>query len=111
MNLDLKPCPFCGADAGFYVNNGVRVMCRVCRAQTMTLSDANVSASGGAVKRVADKWNQRTEESLKEQSSVFVENGFFRCGKCHAIVCRSHKFCHECGVKINWKEEDHADDD
>lgn len=107
--IKLKPCPFCGADAGFFVNNGVRVMCKACGAQTMTLIDNDISANGGAVKRVLDKWNKR-EELPKEQNATitraFVMNGFLKCGKCHAIVRRDYKFCPECGTKIDWSRVD-----
>lgn len=57
--IELKPCHFCGADAGLFVDNGVRVICKVCGAQTMTLIDGGVNAGGGAVKRVLDKWNRK----------------------------------------------------
>lgn len=61
-------------------------------------------------KMVAYWWDHHdaegNEKSPKEQNAVcthvFVESGFLWCGKCHAVVRRGHKFCHECGAKIDW---------
>ena len=99
--LKLKPCPFCGADAGFFVNDGVRVMCKACGAQTMTLIDNNIDVDGGAVKRVLDRWNKR-EESKVIDTHTFLCDGFLKCGKCHAVVRQDYNFCPKCGVRIDW---------
>lgn len=104
MNLDLKPCPFCGADAVFFVDNGVRIICKNCDAQTRTLIDGSVNTSVGAVERVADKWNRRVVEPPKKQRATFLEDAFSRplCGKCGTMIQRDYKFCPECGVEIEW---------
>lgn len=101
MNFDLKPCPFCGANAGFFVNNGVRIMCKVCEAQTMTLSDANVSASGGAVKRVADKWNKRVPPHWDYEITEMCPS----CGKEVTLIWDTEKdgykaYCPVCGERL-----------
>ena len=60
---ELKPCPFCGGEAVIHVNDGVRVICRECKATTMCLVDsyAQGKPTGSAIKSVVEKWNRRAE--------------------------------------------------
>lgn len=69
--IDLKPCPFCGGTAQLFVQNGVRVKCTKCGAQTMTRCDPPLFESGHrAVESVINDWNRRVpEKSRKEVKS------------------------------------------
>lgn len=60
---DLKKCPFCGGKAAVFVNNGVKVMCITCGAQTASYIDSVTGIDHGynSVQRVVDAWNRRTE--------------------------------------------------
>lgn len=53
--IELKPCPFCGANAALYAENGVCVKFRICGASTIALSDH--LGNGCAVESVIKKWN------------------------------------------------------
>lgn len=64
MNNELKPCPFCGGNAVLHVNDGVRVICKKCECQTISLVDGKFSTGigGSAVRSVIEKWNRRVED-------------------------------------------------
>lgn len=58
--FDLKPCPFCGGEAVLYVDNGVRVYCRRCGAQSKTRCDnMSYSKPTNATAAVIEAWNRR----------------------------------------------------
>ena len=68
MNDKLKPCPFCGGRAIVNVSvNGVRVICKECDCQTISLIDGNYSTGrgGSAVSSVIEKWNRRENTDIK----------------------------------------------
>lgn len=60
--VDLKPCPFCGATAILFVDNGVRVRCSNddCDASSKCLIDSD-RAYGNATKSVVKAWNMRVD--------------------------------------------------
>lgn len=59
----LKPCPFCGGKASLFVENGVRVLCQKCRAQTSPLKDmiSDSGVWGNATEAVITAWNRRAD--------------------------------------------------
>ena len=61
--IKLKPCPFCGGRAVIHVGDGVCVICRECNSRTMSLVDgmSQGKPDGGAIYKVAEKWNRRAE--------------------------------------------------
>lgn len=63
MNIDLKPCPFCGGTATLFVNEGVRVYCTKCGNGAGTFADEyNLFQKGTAIETVVKKWNKRVTE-------------------------------------------------
>lgn len=61
--LELKPCPFCGGNAVVHVNDGVRVLCVECGANSKCLVDGYLKGrpTGSAIHAVIKAWNRRTE--------------------------------------------------
>ena len=60
--LKLLPCPFCGGEAFLYADDGIRVICSKCRAQSKTCYDIMQSSKSiNATKSVIEKWNRRAE--------------------------------------------------
>lgn len=61
---ELKPCPFCGGEARLHVDGGVRVICKKCNCQTITLVDGHwgTDVGGTAVSNVIEKWNRSDKE-------------------------------------------------
>lgn len=64
MDINLKPCPFCGGEAVLFVDDGVRVICLKCQAQTSTLVDRlyNNSIGKGSIMTVVNAWNRRADD-------------------------------------------------
>lgn len=65
---ELKPCPFCGGKAALFVNDGVRVFCTKCRAQTKVIKDGmfGTSVLGNATAAVIEGWNKRAKDGGTE---------------------------------------------
>lgn len=67
--IELKPCPFCGAEAHTFVDSGVRVICPKCGASSKCLQDGMTprGVMGDAIKSVVDAWNKRVcDEDLQK---------------------------------------------
>lgn len=61
MSEQLKPCPFCGAEADtFIVDNIVNVGCPECHIRTRYESLDNVQCA-------VDAWNKRQDESSEQK--------------------------------------------
>lgn len=67
MNLELKPCPFCGGKASLFLSErgGVRVLCVECGASPEIICDKialSTRVSSDAVMRVIEAWNRRVND-------------------------------------------------
>lgn len=63
----LKACPFCGGKARLFANDGVRVICTKCKAQTNATMDTATDAHRfNSVRAVISRWNRRTEDEKAE---------------------------------------------
>ena len=70
--IELKPCPFCGADAALYVDDGVCVICQNCGAKSATRKDmlGSHGVVGNATASVIYKWNQRAFGNMDTPEEV-----------------------------------------
>lgn len=61
---ELKKCPHCGGKAAVVVNDGVKVMCITCGAQTDHHIDfmTRPGRCTNAVQQVVDAWNRRVRD-------------------------------------------------
>ena len=82
MNDKLKPCPFCGGDAGL-----VRIECKSCYSRTDLYSNT---------KSAVEAWNNRTstwkpiETAPKDGTAILTwKHGWREVEKC---ICRDGKF-------------------
>ena len=103
--IKLKPCPFCGADAALYVDDGVRVICQNCGATSATKKDmlGLHGVAGNATASVIYKWNQRAFGNMGVPEEVTEV-----CPYCESEVTlhwnvkdRGYKaYCPVCGKKL-----------
>lgn len=70
IEMNLKPCPFCGGSARLLVlKNGVKVMCVKCDCQTHIEDDCSPisgltpwrDGKPSAIEKVIEAWNKRVE--------------------------------------------------
>jgi ribosomal protein S27AE len=64
MDINLKPCPLCGKKAVLAVDNGFRVLCSGCGAQTERIfyKTADVTDMNCAAWHAIDAWNRRADD-------------------------------------------------
>lgn len=64
MDFNLKPCPFCGGKAVLAVDNGFRVLCSKCGAQTEKRFDSynGLTDVSCVVLEAIDAWNRRADD-------------------------------------------------
>lgn len=112
---DLKPCPFCGgeaiilkADQYHQFPNTHYISCRDCTAGIGPL-DTEAEA--------IEAWNRRADDHFRgatkmiEQTAKVVCNETtmglsFCCGNCGKPVHSEGKYCHHCGAKLDWRDDE-----
>lgn len=104
----LRPCPFCGGEANIYQMHfwGTTYTCEC--------SDCGIETKPMDTEAEAiEAWNRRvaTDKNVgdKERMAKVVCNGTtmglsFCCGNCGKPVHSEGKYCHHCGVKLDWSE-------
>lgn len=48
-----------------------------------------------------DKWNERGSVDLNEKEAVVVASAANACPECKSAIEEKHKFCPNCGCKVN----------
>lgn len=73
--IKLKRCPFCGGEAVLFADNGVRVICSSCGAQTAMSSDYMMrgAPTGNAIYRAVTRWNRRQSDNDLISRNAFLE--------------------------------------
>lgn len=69
VQIELKPCPFCGGKAVALIGNGVCVLCTKCEISTPGRSDGRNLVGEymvNALQTVVDMWNRRTDDASNE---------------------------------------------
>lgn len=69
--IKLKSCPFCSGQAVIHVGEGVCVICKECGCRTINLVDgaSQGKPNGGAIYRVIEKWNSRTDNEIEGEQN------------------------------------------
>lgn len=99
MSYELKPCPFCGGEAGLtchdnhYVAQCMNDMCGVSAYTELRYPQSAESA--------AAEWNTRFERTCRAVIPDEME-GYVFCSECGAEIGEYSRprYCHECGAKV-----------
>lgn len=69
--INLRCCPFCGGKARLFVNQGIRVVCTKCGAQTACTVDHYEDSESTATYRVINLWNKRFGQGFKDTGPFY----------------------------------------
>lgn len=111
MSEKLERCPFCGGEAfvhilGNEIAKGYYIACDECGAKTKVF---------GYESETIEAWNRRvatdTNDGSKERTAKVVCHGTtmglsFCCGNCGKPVHSEGKYCHHCGARLDWSEDE-----
>lgn len=127
MSEKLERCPFCGGEADFWTRQAGEVEeyqaliinCKDCSAnmeEWVYKYDKNFADNFEKKKaEMFEAWNRRIEWIAKVED-IQVEWGddeyvndrmgdmyhYGNCGNCGETVSHNQKYCHECGVRLEW---------
>lgn len=96
MNSELKPCPFCGGEAGLVIDEPFKgftfVECHECG------SRGSISKERQAIKA----WNTRAERTCYNTWLVELTGRLrFQCSECKAVSLEiAPLYCPVCGAKV-----------
>lgn len=107
MADELRPCPFCGGEAGVHYfahdDSECTVMCSNpnCRASVSAMSRGSMTT---AYNRARKLWNRRAERTCHvvrsgEPSPTGVPRER-RCSECGGMLTRFGAYCHNCGARV-----------
>lgn len=90
MELELKPCPFCGKNDKLKITHIYAgedyIGCDRCKYDGVHIV----------------VWERRSE-TVKPKKVCYFTNGYAECA-CKKPVGRWEKFCPQCGRKLDWSE-------
>lgn len=106
MTSELKPCPFCGGEAGLYISPAKYgwkyAFCKKCFS---SMDDYDTEAEA------VEAWNTRAERTCKPEvytdTAYGEERNAILCGKCGGFLSweidwedLAPNYCQDCGAKV-----------
>lgn len=106
MNIELKPCPFCGGEANTiqtrWSNNRWYTCCPSCDTINGLLEGYDIAGRYETEAEAAEAWNTRAERTCHDESGG--DPCAFVCSQCGSV--RNHPedepvaYCPNCGAKV-----------
>lgn len=115
MSDILKPCPFCGGEADFFVQEhwyaeeykSLIIECRECFANMELMIDIDnfIEDFEKAKQELVEVWNKRTEKIAKVQNieDPVGMGAYGDCSECGAEVTEQYAYCPNCGARLEWE--------
>lgn len=104
MNMELKPCPFCGSKASLYVSekSGICVICIKCKATSSSYLDSisSLKFCGSATEHAIEAWNKRVEDKPITPEFIYECLGEFIGNPCD--FSRNREELQEVKENIDW---------
>lgn len=116
MSDILKPCPFCGGEADFWMRQALEaedyqaliIDCKDCPAnmeEWVYKYDVNFIENVEKKKiEMFEAWNRRAERTAKVEIYTDDQEELWSICECETDVQKSYNYCPECGAKLDWSE-------